>query len=329
MPKRSNDFQKLIKLIEQQLAPSATVEESAMLPDTHDGTLREVDILIRSHIGERELRVGIECRDHKRKADLPWIEQIHSKYEHLDVDRVVAVSRKGFSDAARAKAKLWGIELMTLAAAERQDWSNRLHRVGSMKLIVERLSFEPPYSFELVSPDKNEASFALDSEMTVFTPGRGTEPLRQFLHETFGQEQIRSSMLEKGKERGKEVFRANVQFPPGSRITNAEGRTLTIRAMKLGVRVRATDGLADMKFAEYGPTGVAHGSGKAGDIPFTVSYTQKSGGAVHGQAVIHVDGKDVSFGLPEPFPDSVPRETGRARWQMTAVRKVRTFWLSI
>jgi hypothetical protein len=45
MPRRTNDFQKLVFQIERQLAPlGAVVEESAMLPERGTGDLREVDV---------------------------------------------------------------------------------------------------------------------------------------------------------------------------------------------------------------------------------------------------------------------------------------------
>jgi hypothetical protein len=80
MPQRSNEFQRLVSLLEQQLAPAgATVEESALLVDAHNGTEREVDVLITLPVPPRVPRIGIECRDHRRRADLPWIEQLKSK----------------------------------------------------------------------------------------------------------------------------------------------------------------------------------------------------------------------------------------------------------
>ena len=55
--------------------------------------------------GGRELKIGIETRDRKRCADLPWSEQLKSKYELLPVDRVVAVAKRA-SAAANARETL-------------------------------------------------------------------------------------------------------------------------------------------------------------------------------------------------------------------------------
>ena len=87
MPRRSNDFQHLVALIEAQLAPGAEVSESKLLRDRVTGEEREVDIYVVHRLGEREIRVGIECRDHARPADVLWIEQLHAKMSTLPVER--------------------------------------------------------------------------------------------------------------------------------------------------------------------------------------------------------------------------------------------------
>ena len=66
-------------------AEPAILEESFMRPDTNDGTPREFDILIRIPTGHRELTVAVECRDHKRRADVPWIDQLHGRYLTLPI----------------------------------------------------------------------------------------------------------------------------------------------------------------------------------------------------------------------------------------------------
>jgi hypothetical protein len=51
MPKRTNDFQRLIYLVRVNLADGATVTESKMLKDRITGTMREVDICIEGSVG--------------------------------------------------------------------------------------------------------------------------------------------------------------------------------------------------------------------------------------------------------------------------------------
>lgn len=106
MPRRTNTFQELIELIERQLAPTgAHVINSAMVPETLSGNLREIDILIKCTVGVREVMVGIECRDHHRKADIQWIEQARGKFDVLPIDKRVVISRSGFTKHAMRRAR--------------------------------------------------------------------------------------------------------------------------------------------------------------------------------------------------------------------------------
>lgn len=132
MPKRSNDFQRLVKRIYEQLDSfSAKITESALLAEIGTNDLREVDVLIEYTMPgmSRPTRVAIECRDHGRASDKIWIDGLIGKYGTLPVDRVIAVSRKPFTAGAKGKAERAKIEVRTLAAALDTDWPHDLFDV--------------------------------------------------------------------------------------------------------------------------------------------------------------------------------------------------------
>jgi hypothetical protein len=134
MPPRTNDFQQLVHLIESQLSPhDATVTESKEFIDHVTGVKREVDITIERKSGIHNFVIGIECIDHKRPADAPWIEKIASKYEDIDVDKTIVVSRSGFYRPALAKAEKRKIEVLTLRQAEESDWVTYTSRLTALK----------------------------------------------------------------------------------------------------------------------------------------------------------------------------------------------------
>ena len=132
MPKRSNDFQRLVRRIYEQLDSfGAKILESAMLAEIGTDEEREIDILIEYTMPgmDRPTRVAIECRDHNRASDKIWIDALVGKYGSLPVDRVIAVSRKPFTAGAAAKAERAKIETRTLAAALDTDWPEDLFSV--------------------------------------------------------------------------------------------------------------------------------------------------------------------------------------------------------
>jgi hypothetical protein len=139
MPKRTNDFQQLIFVIENKLAGSdATVTESSERIDVVTGQKREIDILIEAKISEIPIAIAIECRDHKnRKQTVTWIEELNGKYKDIPaIDKVIAVSKSGFSQAALAKAKQYGLEALTLTEAKDLDWESELKIAVSMTINV-------------------------------------------------------------------------------------------------------------------------------------------------------------------------------------------------
>src|SRR5436190_18155971 len=104
MPKRTNDFQRLVLLIEQQVQPKGfTVEESAEVIDRSMGEVREIDVLITGKLGGHSVSIAVEAIDHSRPPSVEWIDRMVGKYLHqtLPVNKVVAVSRAGFTKAAR------------------------------------------------------------------------------------------------------------------------------------------------------------------------------------------------------------------------------------
>ena len=133
MPKRSNQFQRLIVSIHHALAEErAVVEESRELLDRVTGTLREVDIVIESAVGDYPVFISVECCDRSRPATVEWVEQQHGKHANLPTNKLILVSRSGFTRSAEDKARLYNIETLAIADAAAAEWTtvvDRVHRV--------------------------------------------------------------------------------------------------------------------------------------------------------------------------------------------------------
>jgi hypothetical protein len=125
MPKRTNEFQKLIALIYQKITPlGGKVTESGMVYDKDAKILREVDILIEHQYAGHDIKIMVECRDRTRKDTVEWIDGLIGKSKSLDVNKIVAVSRKGFAKPTLEKARANGVDVLTLEEARDADWQN-------------------------------------------------------------------------------------------------------------------------------------------------------------------------------------------------------------
>ena len=123
MPKRTNDFQELIATVYEQIVPDGgIVTESGMVFDKDAKTLREVDILVEYRYAHHDFKLVIECRDRSRKDSVEWIDGLIGKVGSLAVDKLVAVSKKGFAKTAVKKAQAHGIDTLTVEEAVETDW---------------------------------------------------------------------------------------------------------------------------------------------------------------------------------------------------------------
>jgi hypothetical protein len=121
MPKRSNDFQRLVYLVRVNLAEGATVTESKMMRDRLTKRFREVDVVIEGRVGGQEVVVSVECRDHRRVADVTWVDLMKAKHDRLDTNALILASRSGFTPEARDVADKYGIKVFTLDDIEGSD----------------------------------------------------------------------------------------------------------------------------------------------------------------------------------------------------------------
>ena len=123
MPQRSNLFQRLALLVHKTLDPEWEVTESEMLLDSVTGQNREVDIVAKRTVMEHQVVLSVECRDHRRAADVTWIESMAKKHEHLPTSKLVLWSHSGFTRPALLKAKVLKIDTVSQAEATVTTWA--------------------------------------------------------------------------------------------------------------------------------------------------------------------------------------------------------------
>jgi hypothetical protein len=132
--------------------------------------MREVDITLRGNVGSSPVLIAIECRDRTTRADVSWIEQLATKREDIGAHKMIAVSRKGFSEAAISLARKRGIETRSLREVlpvEGFDW-------------IEGREFQPCFiSYRLVDISIDVSSLPQASFMVDFPGGKlkGDHPI--------------------------------------------------------------------------------------------------------------------------------------------------------
>jgi hypothetical protein len=188
MPKRTNEFQQLVALIQRSLADEgAVVTESALAPDgVANG--REIDILIETKAGPYRIRIAVEAKDEGRPMDITKFESIVGKYFSeggLKVNKVVVVTHRGFYEPVRDRARLLDVELFTVTEAEHLDWS-QLRPPGpcfKSRIAIENI---------LVRPSAMVPKDPLHEARVVCSCGRNYGTLLQFAHYLFWKTVVRN-----------------------------------------------------------------------------------------------------------------------------------------
>jgi hypothetical protein len=191
MPKRSNQFQELILEIEKSLADEkTTVNESELIKDSL-GIDREIDVLVKSTLNEVEISIAVECRDYARDQTIVWIDELIGKFSNVNIDKVVAVSSHGFSDAATRKAEAHGIKTYSLDEAMGVNWPKALE---DMAVVMYKLEL-CPLDTKIILDVQPNIDISLDENTTVYDEeGQACGTIGKEIIDTY-ESQARSSAV--------------------------------------------------------------------------------------------------------------------------------------
>ena len=172
MPKRTNEYQKLILAIQRHLASgTAHIEESKMLWDHMSEQEREVDIYIEDTLSNLPIKIAVECTSRSRKLGVSYIDETVEKHRSVGINNSVIVSDSGFTETAKTKAKKIGVELISYGEAFCKDWPEHLQSIKEIELqaIYQRIEFKQlDFGY-----DKNNlpTGFILDANVQVEEKG--------------------------------------------------------------------------------------------------------------------------------------------------------------
>jgi hypothetical protein len=112
----------LVTKIQKALAPEATVEHNVKLPGVHSETMRQVDVLISQKIGQYDMRIIVDCKDYNKPVNVKCIEEFSGLIQDTGVNKGAMVCPKGFSDAAKKRARKLQIDLYSPVDTDPHKW---------------------------------------------------------------------------------------------------------------------------------------------------------------------------------------------------------------
>jgi hypothetical protein len=173
VPKRTNEYQKLVLAINKHLASSnAIVTESKMLYDPVSEQDREIDILIEDNSGPYKLTIGIECTAKSRPIGVSVIEQLITKHKNVGIQKIVIVSKSGFTVSAQKFAEKMQIDAISFGQALSQSWPSFLNKARDVRLILNSTTINDIDFNVTFMEDAEKVEYSLESTVLTDTNER-------------------------------------------------------------------------------------------------------------------------------------------------------------
>jgi len=115
-------FEKLVAKIQADLAPAAIVKHNEKIYGKKSETARQIDVAIRQSVGQFEILIVIDAKDHKAPVDIPELGSFIDLVSDVGAQMGAMVSASGFSEGAKRRAREAGIDLYRFVDAESEDW---------------------------------------------------------------------------------------------------------------------------------------------------------------------------------------------------------------
>lgn len=315
MPKRSNEFQRLIALLTMAKSDGAIVQESVEPMEITSDERREVDIVAVGTVAGHQSIVCIECRDWKRKQDVQWVEQARTKFDDLGANVRVLVSSSGFTKTALAKAARYGIKTITpgeiteefvgqvVNSATQAEYRHWVTLVKKTEIVVALDGLTDQREFVGTCP-----LFTGDGEQVGMFDGL-VEHVRK--HHTHNHEEMWAESARQGEERygkGKFQFLFTGDYPGptinGQKIyvkgIDPAGQEVLVELANVIVTFEARRTVAEVNLShgEFDGTYFATGSGALGEAKVQLVYIETAEGGL--DVIGRIDGPLDTLGLKTP-----------------------------
>jgi len=281
VPKRSNKFQHLVTLLERLLADSnARVTESKELIDKITGKSREVDIVIERNDGVRDLVVSVECRGGyaSRPATVEWVERMREKHNSLPTDKLVLVSKSGFTASAKKKAEWLNVTTLSLEQAQGYDWESVVTKIGEVGIV----NFLLPYvtSINVIfSGDPIEKLDVNDLDLPnsiLYDPdgnavGNPLDEAKRWLADPAVVRKLEEVALTDART----VIAFERKLKRGCYLIDGNGVNRPVLALQVKAKCRKEVSKIPLEQGSYAKAQIAHGVGTSFGRPTQVVFAQK------------------------------------------------------
>jgi hypothetical protein len=194
------------------------------------------------------------------------------------VSKVVAVSRSGFTSAARAKAKVFGIDAMTISKATKTKWIQWVASIDRIWIDVIGNTIVGVRSVNLVDNTINPTDYPnITSASISFQDAIGNS--LGTVHDIFESEGVKPAFhesLTKADRQEDGLIRFGLRLAPGTTLRLPDGRTVGVEGIHYLVRQETETLSIPLRPGEYGAQSIATGQAVGRDWKVTVAWVEGS-----------------------------------------------------
>ena len=275
MPKRSNEFQKLIFHIHQQLSTNAKVTESKMLREINSEEEREVVIVIESTTGQYNITISIECIGRRRPADVTWVEQMWAKHQKLPTNKLILISKSGFTSQALETSRLYNIDMLSLKEAISSDWKELWSKFITGRFELVDLKYSYKVLFKNVEVE-TELLQLYPTQLVYFMNGVQAS-LDALVKSIIYDNRVKDSIFEAMKNNSKQDFTIDFHLPENTYIMTDSKEKQGILILRVLVSATYISTSIDMRPGSIGSTEFAHGQGTTPTSNIVLTFIKREG----------------------------------------------------
>lgn len=210
--------EELVAKIQVDLSPDSVVTHNDKITGKRTGVPRQIDVSIRRAVGQFDLLIVLDCKDHARPLDVKDIEEFMGLAQDVGAHKAAMVAVKGFSDTAKKRAQDAGIEIYRLIDTGDHDWKT----IIELPAVIEftgitkfSLSLSAIGDTEVERPDVEDilALAIFDEE------GHSLGTVRELIRQKWN---ARAIPEEPGEYKGVEFAPNPVKFKSGGRFFRAK-----------------------------------------------------------------------------------------------------------
>lgn len=116
------EFEILVAKIQKELAADSVVTHDDKIIGRKSERMRQIDVSIRSKIGQFDVLIIIDCKDYAEPVDVKAVEEFMGLVEDVGAQQAAIVAAKGFTIAAKKRAVEAGLGVYTVVDTDPHKW---------------------------------------------------------------------------------------------------------------------------------------------------------------------------------------------------------------